>query len=327
MILLPSRQLAIVVILGALALAAMFSVTLPAASQVRDSIRLQASAVNPDPGTAVTISVISFAFDRSAANFQWFVNDRLQSSSSGIGRHQLTLSSGREGDVQNVRVSITTATDDFRSGEITIRTASAPLYWWADTSVPYWYTGKALPSIGSTVHVIALPNAANPDTLSYRWEFNRTLVAESSGIGRRTYSFSPHLPIEERISVLMTDPHGTYRKTAGINIRPVDPSLGIYWSSPQRGSAYQRVNDRMRATAGVQYDFDAVPFFFPVERIGALVYAWLRNGAEIQDLAVPSRFSIPADPYASSTEAFMIRVQDPAKPARRAEAVFQVEFR
>jgi hypothetical protein len=317
----------IAIMLSGLTLAALFSVALPAASQVGGGIRLQASAANPDPGTAVTVSVITFAFDRSSADFRWFVNDRPQSAASGIGRHQLTLSSGREGDVQNVRVSITTATGDFRSGEIAIRTASAPLYWWTDTSVPYWYTGKALPSIGSTVHVIALPNAANPDTLSYRWEFNRTLVAESSGIGRRTYSFSPRLPIEERISVLMTDPQGTYTKTAGITIRPVEPTLGIYWSSPQKGSASQRVDGRMRAAAGVQYDFDAVPFFFPAERAGALVYTWLRNGAEIQDLAVPSRISLPADPYASSTEALIVRVQNPAKPARRLEAAFQVEFR
>ncbi|MBI2055551.1 MAG: hypothetical protein HYT42_01520, partial [Candidatus Sungbacteria bacterium] len=50
-----------------------------------------------------------------------------------------------------------------------IRAISAPLYWWADTTTPHWYKGKALPSLGSRVTVLALADVPDAGELNYRW--------------------------------------------------------------------------------------------------------------------------------------------------------------
>lgn len=289
---------------------------------------IEASERNPNPGETITLRVVTFAFDKQNATYRWYVNGALQKELSGRGQSHITLPSGTEGETKIVRVDVTTPAGVNRSKSITVRTLSADLYWWTDTAVPYWYKGKALPSLNSQVTVAALPNTANAGQLDYRWEFNASALPQSSGFGRQTFSFPLNLQVEERIDVAMKDAVGSFSKTASLRIKPFQPSVGIYALRPLRGVAYERRLSTFEAPSGEPYDFIAAPFFFPKAHEKNLNYLWTLNGKDITGaFAKPWHFVLDPSPNAPSTDRLSVRVEDRTKPAVRTATALEIRLR
>ena len=299
-----------------------------ALSGIASNFTLQASTESPSPGESVALEVVTFAFDKGAASYQWYVNGAFQKQSSGRGETRFTAAAGGEGERKTVRVDVTTPSGQFRSRSVTLRTTSAILYWWADTSVPYWYKGKALPSLNSQVHVTALTSLPTPELLSYRWEFNSGVLPQSSGIGKRTLSFALGFPVEEEIGVTITDALGTLTKTLHIGIRPASPAVGIYAVKPLIGVQAQRQAGDFQAPAGDSYNFLAVPFFFPREREQSLRYEWQLNGKVIPGAGVrPWRLVVKSNAGEQSlNNQIGVQVSDPVRGGERVSASLRASF-
>ena len=296
-------------------------------SGLTTSFTVKASNSNPDPGESVTVSVSTFAFDTTAASYQWYINGVRQSEASGRGKTQLTLTAGKEGETKTVSVDVTTPDGQNKSGSVTIRPATATLYWWTDTSVPYWYKGKALPSVGARVSVLALPNVSNPSALSYQWEFNAGFLQQASGVGKSSYSFTISLPVEEQVGITMKHPAGTFEKTRSIGIRPATPLVGIYEVRPLRGVVFEKKLNEFRAPSGEPYDFVALPFFFPKERQNNLNYLWTLNGKDILGaFAKPWLFTLTSNPNTPSLDSLSVVIKDPAAPSSPAHAALTVQL-
>lgn len=309
--------------------------TLPGPAQQEETLRnissdftLEASDINPSPGDNVEIRVVTFAFDKNDANYQWYVNGAFQKESSGRGHTRLRISSGAEGAIKTVRVDVTTPAGDARSKSITIETVSAPLYWWADTAIPYWYKGKALPALNSRVTVAALPGARSPNQLSYQWKFNDGVIPNASGFGKETFSFTLSLPIEEEISVIIKDVAGSFSKTAAVGVGPVSPNVGIYEVRPLRGIVYEKQLTEFSASAGDSYDFEAVPFFFAKTTEKKLNYRWSFNNQEISGVFdQPQLFTLKSKSGETSSSRIEIEVFDRNKDGERTFASFQADLR
>ena len=289
---------------------------------------LEASKTNPDAGATVNLEVVGFAFDRAGAAYRWYVDGVLDRAQSGRGRPRATITARAEGIATSVRVEVTPAGGITRSKSVTIRAASAPLYWWADTSVPYWYKGKALPSAGSRVTVAAFPNVRNAAELSYRWQVGGGIAGPASGIGRGTFPFRIDLPIDATVSVSISDTAGTFSKTAALSIRPVAPEVGVYEARPLRGVVSERRVRDFSAPAGQPYDFLAVPFFFPKERESALRYRWIANGQELAGATTKPQHLILGNKAGESSETQVsIEASDGRAPAAQALALFRAILR
>ncbi|MBI4132740.1 MAG: hypothetical protein HY473_01400 [Candidatus Sungbacteria bacterium] len=309
--------------------------TLPSPSQqqevlsaLQSEFTLRASDTNPAPGETVTVEVVTFAFDKDAASYQWYVNGALQRSSSGRAQSRLSVAAGSEGEVKTVRVEVRTGSGEFRTKSVTLRPTSVAVYWWAETLVPYWYKGKALPSLNSRVNVIALPSVPSPSLLTYRWEFNGGLIPQSSGLGKSTFSFGLNLPVEERVSVTLKDALGTLIKTAEVNVKPVSPTVGIYAVQPLRGIVYENRLTDFSAPSGNSYDFLAVPFFFAREREQQLGYTWTLDGdAIVGTFAKPWLFTLTSNAGEVSLSRLGVAVTDLIKAGERASASFEASLR
>lgn len=307
----------------------------PNNAQLRETIEdltsgfsLEASERNPNPGGTVVVQVATFAFDKQNATYRWYVNGALQKELSGRGQSHIALPAGAEGETKIVRVDVTTPSGVNRSKSITVRTLSADLYWWTDTAVPYWYKGKALPSLNSRVTVAALPNAANAGQLDYRWEFNASTLPQSSGVGRQTFSFPITLAVEERVDVTMKDAAGSFSKTASLRIKPFQPSVGIYEVRPLRGIAYERRLAAFGAPSGEPYDFIAAPFFFPRGEERRLTYTWNLNSKDIVgEPPDPWRFILTSNPNTPSLDRLSVNAQDRSRPSQRVSAGITIELR
>ncbi|MBI4132156.1 MAG: hypothetical protein HY474_00820 [Candidatus Sungbacteria bacterium] len=293
---------------------------------IASDFTLEASNQSPDVGEAVSAEVITFAFDKNAANYQWYINGALDRAQSGRGRFRISLAAPAEGAAKTVRVDVTAPGGETRSKSVIVQTASAPFYWWADTTTPYWYKGKALPSIGGLVTVMALPNVRGPAQLSYQWQINDSIASQVSGAGRQTYSFRLAVPVEEKIGVRMRDLAGAFDKTVSLGVGPVDPIAGIYELRPLRGIAYEALLREFSASSGEPHEFIAVPFFFP--RTASLIYRWNLNGKEIiGEPPDPWRFILTSSPNTPAVDGLSIITEDAAQRSRRASAAATIRLR
>ena len=308
--------------------------TLPGQIQQEETLRdiasdftLEASNISPSPGDNVEIRVTTFAFDKNNADYRWLVNGVLQKESSGRGQSRLRISSGSEGAIKSVRVDVITPAGDVRSKSIDIETVSSPLYWWADTIVPYWYKGKALPSLNSRVTVAALPNTRNPNQLSYQWKFNDGVIPNASGFGKSVFSFTMPFAVEEEIDVTIKDIAGSFSKAAAIGIGPVSPSAGIYEVRPLSGIRYEKQLTEFSAPSGESYDFLAAPFFFSKERSKNLKYAWRLNDEDIiGTFTRPWLFTLKSNAGESSLNQLNVAVEDVIKGGEKIFASLRADF-
>lgn len=293
---------------------------------ISSGFTLEVSNRSPAPGETIEARVVTFAFDKDRASYQWRLNGALDRARSGLGSSTFTFAAGRNGEVKTVSVTVETPSGEVRERRVTVRAVSVPFYWWADTTVPHWYKGKALPSTGSRITVLALPDVAGAGGLTYRWQFNDSVVPAASGAGRNTFSFTFALPAEERVSVTMRDAAGTLDKTADIGISPAEPVAAIYEARPLRGVVFERRLAGFAAPSGEPYDFIAVPFFFPAT--ANLSYRWSLNGSEvIGQPPDPWRFVLTSKPNAPASDLLGVTVEDQARRAVRALASLAIQLR
>lgn len=294
---------------------------------IKSGFTLEASNTNPDPGEVVNVGVSSFAFDKQNATYRWQINGVYDRSLGGRGQYQIALAAGKEGETKTVRVEVVTPEGVTRAESLVIRTMSAPVYWWAATAVPYWYKGKALPTLNSQVTVMAIPGKAAVSSVNYRWQFNSAVATKSSGFGKQTFSFPLNFSAEEQIDVEMKNNSGTLNKKASLVIKPLAPSVNVYEILPLKGVSRAKALDIFSAQSGGSYDFIASPFFFPESRLVGLNYRWSLNSEEIVGtFSKPWLFTLKTNGGESSSDQVGIRVTDAERQGAEARASFQANF-
>lgn len=277
---------------------------------IKSDFDLESSSVNPNPGEAVSVTVITFAFDKQFASYRWYVNDTLQSDASGTGRFNFTLASGTEGETKRVRVDVTTPDGLSKSKSVTITVTSSPLYWWADTTIPYWYRGKSLPTLGSDIHVLALPKTNT--SLTYRWEFNNNFIQSSSGQDHNIFTYKSTFPVKEKIRVTMRNEDGSFLKRSEIGIQPSESRVNIHEVKPLSGIAFEKALGMLIGVSGRPIDFRAVPFYFPREQLLDLTYTWTLNSQTFSGTYTnPDLFTLTSNSGDSSSNSLSVGVGNP----------------
>lgn len=167
--------------------------------------------------------------------------------------------------------------------------ANVDLLWETDTSVPPLYRGKALPSAGSAIRVMAVPTlvtengtSLSPDDLVFTWKKNGVAYSESSGTGRYTFitkAGGPRSSID--VSVIVTNQRGDIRAEKTISIATVDPFILFYEQNPLSGTLYRTSYATTYQLPDTEATLRAEPFFFASPRgdRAALNFQWSLNGA------------------------------------------------
>ncbi len=237
----------------------------------------------------MTVTAATPSFDRLTAQFRWTVDGKARPDLSGAGKNSFQLTAGNVGSSQRVSVSVSraSAAAGVAGGDasLTIRVADLTLTYIAETFVPKWYRGKALPVSDSVVGVVALPEVVvdgrrvPPERLIYRWGLDDEKNA-LSGIGEQVFRIrTSDLPgTSHEIKVRVEDPEGKIRKEGIFYVVPSKPRLAIYGATPLGGVEFRAANGLTAAAQGL-FDFAAEPFFFPVSSRRDLTWQWSIGGA------------------------------------------------
>lgn len=277
------RNLAAITILGTLVALAAFA----RAQFIPEPVSLVAVPLSPSPGETVVIEASTPTFDQNSAFFSWTVDGRTRPELSGQGKNRIELTAGQIGSSLRVSVEASAAQGAGGNASLTLRVSDLALTWFAETYVPKWYKGKALPTQGSVVSIVAVPRfliggrEVSPQNLIYRWgldDEDRAL----SGVGAEVFQIraSDAPKTSHQIRVRIEDTAGQIIKEGEIFIVPKRPRLAIYPATPLGGIEFRSSPTFYLTPARGIIDFQAEPFFFPVKSRKELPYQWSVGGVE-----------------------------------------------
>jgi len=173
------------------------------------------------------------------------------------------------------------------SGSPGLSTEDFPLdlVWVSNTFVPDDYAGKALPIAGSALYLTALTPTQNAAALDFDWRVEDSSGAQggsAAGRGKNTFVFVTEsiLPrFTHRISVTATNPASGERASRLLDIPLQNPRLILV---RERQGAYLPVGPTLLVEAGTETTLVARPFYFTVEKLTGLSFAWLSGKAKIE---------------------------------------------
>ena len=255
-------------------------------------VSLSASPESPSPGETFTVKASVLAFDKNTALFEWTVNDKKLADDSGLGKDNIILTAGELGSNMRITTRITRLNGAAISISITVPVSDLSLTWFAETYVPKWYKGKALPIQNSVVNIIAVPTLIvngrlqKAENLIYNWKLDGK-ENELSGVGKQVFRIrTSDMPLtSHQIEVSVEDLNKKIYKTGQLLIINNNPFVLIYPSSPLGGIEPRTSITNFATTKRGIFDFAAEPFFFPVTAKKILSWKWAVAGNEIKESA------------------------------------------
>lgn len=251
------------------------------------------------PNERIALRASSAFIDLSESEIVWSADGKTIAQGAGFARAEVR--SGGLGSSLSVSVFARAPDGTRASGSIRLRPAELDLLWEADSYVPPFYRGRALPSPGTDIRIQAIPRfspAVLDTNITYTWRRNGAVIGNASGKGRSFALLSaPTLYGSDTVTVEAHAPDGA---VAGgeLLLRSEEPRLALYETHPIFGIMFNRVFGSKNAVSGGEASFVAIPYFADADRRddGQLRYSWLVNGQGIAaDTERPSEITINSE--------------------------------
>ncbi|QQG44878.1 MAG: hypothetical protein HYW89_02590 [Candidatus Sungiibacteriota bacterium] len=252
------------------------------------SVSLVTNPSSPSPGDTIKIFAATPTLDKNSAVFSWYIDGSPKPDLSGPGKDSINITAGNAGSAIRIRVVVDSAADGSAEVSMTIRVSDLALTWFAQTRIPAWYRGKALPVPGSIVNIVAIPQITTrlgpirPEDLIYTWGLNDDIKV-LSGVGEQVFRIkTSDLPnTSHHIKLVVEDINKEVHREGELFIVPTNPRVVIYKTSPLGGVETRSASTFLEAPQQGLIDFQAEPFFFPVTSRGSLKYRWEVAGTEV----------------------------------------------
>lgn len=233
----------------------------------------------------------------NASIFEWYLDDKLAPFQSGKAKTEFSFRTSKMFHI--VRLVISENGQKLTENTVSVMSFNVTLAWHTNTFTPADYEGKAMPSVGSRVTVVAVPEIRNenPDDLLYTWYVD----AESEirgAVGEQEFSFNVRKNVNfVSIMVEVSTQSQSITVKGAINV-PVQRPLVVLRRVKQDPTG---LTSALRP--GEKADFYAQPFYFHINSLDELSYEW--NFAGMSILGIPPdpnllTLSIPKDSGAGS---------------------------
>ena len=288
---------------------------------------------NPAPYENVTITLSSYAANLDAVNIQWLVGGK--TTSSGIGKKTFQVTVGAAGTETRVIAKIMLPDGEIDKN-IILRPATLALFYEAtDSYVPPFYRGKALPTEGSEIKIVALPeirvgsSITNPKNLTYQWKRGYQNLTQGSGYGKNFLVYaSDYLDSVSEISVVASTIDGKYSSGGSINIGSYDPAISFYRKDPALGVLWERALSSPYRISGEE-TLVAEPYYISPGDIRRpeLVFKWFINNFQIPtQIFTKNILPVRAEAGASGTSNVRLEIENTDKIYSTASGEINIQF-
>lgn len=239
---------------------------------------------NPGPHAPVNIEVQGVGTFLGDATITWNLNGKR--ILSGTGERIFSFTTEEVGKATTVNVVINSTAYGVISKTFSFNPSQIELVWEADTTIPPLYAGRALPSPGARVKIVAFPSVVvsgkkiSPTSLSYQWSVNGSAKPQSSGTGRNVFLLESNQLHQSALIALDVYSNSIPMGRAEAVIPFVSPLLVLYERDPLQGILYNRALVDTFSLQKTETTVRAEPYFFATPRSSALNYSWLLNNSE-----------------------------------------------
>ncbi|MFA6006557.1 MAG: hypothetical protein WC764_02410 [Candidatus Paceibacterota bacterium] len=272
------------------------------------------SPVNPAPNSAVNIKVTSYATDLNRSTIVWSANG--STFTQGIGLRTVSVKVGSAGSKTTIRITAHTPEGATFAKDLSFSPAGIDLLWQAHTSVPPYYIGRALPTAGSNITIMAEPDFINPAgkridsaNIVYEWSRNGNKLESASGYGKYYLDINNLSNFSnETISVKATDISGQLVAENTIAIPVLAPRLAIYEEDSLMGTKFETAITRVFNLFTEEVTLRGEPYFYP--RISSTpAPVWMVNGEVTNtDRTNPSLITLREPTGKSGTAALVYNI-------------------
>jgi len=301
-------------------------------TQTLENLALALNPPFPKSGEEVRAEAILTGADPALASFEWYKDGKLDKTSSGKGKNTFNLRLENEARIV-IDLVVTTPGGNRLSATRAITKEKPILIWWADTSVPPGYKGKALPSPGSTVTVMAIPGAGFGEpasSLLYSWNINVEPYPGISGVGKNSFTLKTSLVpgVSQQIVVKISNTSKTIIQETTLILPTHNTELLVYKLAPAGLMDFSNAVSAFEGDAGIISDLIAVPFYFRQDQLAALNFVWSVGGQAIPGGDKPNILSLKTNTGETSENSISVNASSGSRLEKQeASYLFSANFR
>jgi len=297
------------------------------------AISVNVAPANPAPYENVTITLSSFAANLDSVNIEWIMDG--STALSGIGKKSFSLNAKAANVDTKIEVRIFLPDGEINKN-ITIRPGVMILLWQAnDSYVPPFYKGKALPTPGSEIKVVAMPEISvnkklvNSKNMTYAWKQNYNNMQSSSGYGKNFFTFiNDYLEGSDNVSVVASTVDQQSSSESNISINTTNPEIFFYKKDTAMGTLWEKELSNNHTIIGEEV-IVAEPFFISPRdyRRPDLLFYWSIGNRSV---SVPNYLKnimpIKAGENASGTTKIKLEIENTDKIYQTAKKEININF-
>ena len=278
--------------LKSLLLAVSLAVTVAIMPQVSGAVSsadilVSVAPENPSPQETVIITLKSYLANLDSVSISWTVNGK--TSAVGVGKKTFSVTAPDAGAEMRVSAAIALP-DGSIEKEVVLRPAVMALLWQANNAyVPPFYKGKALPSIGNEIKIVAMPEikssfrTVNPKSMVYAWKKDYANDSGASGYGKNFYTYAnDYLENSNTVSVTASTTDQKYSSAGSLTVGTFEPQILFYRVDPEAGILWESALQSGHQIIGEEIITAAPYFISPKEvRTPSFSWSWSINGTYI----------------------------------------------
>ena len=296
-----------------------------------DLISISTDPVTPGPNQPVTVSIESYVMNLNSSKITWYVNK--EAMKEGIGEKKFQTATKGAGEPVTVDIVILTEDGIRYNKQIVLTPIEVDVLWEANTYVPPFYKGKALPTYKSIVKVSAIPRfnslTSNPKDYYYKWTVNRT-QGGGEGLGKSSIPIGMGWPnANVPITVTVSTQDGKARGSTMQYIPTTDPKIIFYEQAPLLGIRFDHALGGEVSAEGNEFRLRAVPYYFSLDNYlnGDLVYSWRKDSARISPEYNPNTLIIQKNGREAQASSINLTVQNAKRILQQADSAAFVSFK
>ncbi len=267
--------------------------------EVQDNeLSVEVNPNNPAPYEDVTITLTSYATDLNKAIIVWKTSGN--TVLSGIGKTSYSFKASGPNTANIFDITITPVGSMTTINKRVAITPSEIEIMWESVNgyTPPFYKGKSLPSSGSLIKAVAIPNTdtikSGSGSITYNWKNNNSAVLDASGYNKNSYIFKNSMfDTKNEITVAASSVDGRYTAEKTIQIPTYSPKIVFYKKSPTEGILYNQSLEKEADMFEDEITLVAEPYFLTLKNNETnFTYDWKINGNNIQTPSKKSELTV-----------------------------------
>lgn len=239
----------------------------------------------PQPGEEVTISFSNYGSQYHNADIIWQLNG--QTVVDANNKRGVKFIAGKLNEPDIVSVSIVRSSGSSETFSVKIVPTYIDIILEAQTRVPGFYEGRALPSIGSRVNATVLVNDGSllDGDYIYSWRLNGQTLENGPIRGTNQVSFDTPRGSQSTIHVAVTDLNGTVLGRRAIYFQSVKPDIVFYEVNPLYGQSHTAISNTL-ILIGTAATIVAEPYYLDIQTYNDPdINEWEINNVEQENTA------------------------------------------